>query len=151
MYSSVTPSQRVVLSTSILLKYFTATLNSNSRKKQKNDANNFSVSASSSNLLSQDVVSPQSFIAFEQHIIHATQAWRGCSRIIDSPMPFSYGHLFHLMLFVTFVFGVSFFVFVCFLFSLSFSFQSTRSHLSMVFLCCLFFLLSSKDTDCCHV
>ena len=107
MYSSVTPSQRVVLSTSILLKYFTATLNSNSRKKQKNDANNFSVSASSSNLLSQDVVSPQSFIAFEQHIIHATQAWRGCSRIIDSPMPFSYGHLFHLMLFVTFVLASS--------------------------------------------
>ena len=116
MYSSVTPSQRVVLSTSILLKYFTATLNYNKRKKEKNAANNFSVSASSSNLLSQDVVSPQSFIAFEQHVIHATQAWRGCSRIIDSPMPFSYGHLFHLMLFVTFVFGVSFFVFLCFLF-----------------------------------
>ena len=42
---------------------------------------------------------------FTDHVEKATQAWRGCGTIRDSDMPFSFGHLYHLMLFVTFVFG----------------------------------------------
>jgi predicted membrane chloride channel (bestrophin family) len=75
MYSQLSSSQRVVMSTTLLLKEFASKTNT--------------VAAAT----------------FEKHVEDATQAWRGCSRIIDSPMPYSYSHLFHLMLFVTFVFG----------------------------------------------
>jgi predicted membrane chloride channel (bestrophin family) len=75
MYSKLTPGQRVIMSTTLLMKEF----------------------ASSTNTIA--------LATLEDHIITCTTAWRGCGRIIDSPMPFSYGHLFHLMLFITFVFG----------------------------------------------
>ena len=37
---------------------------------------------------------------FAQLISSATTGWRGCCRIIDCPMPFSYSHMLNLMLFL---------------------------------------------------
>jgi predicted membrane chloride channel (bestrophin family) len=42
---------------------------------------------------------------FAAHVEDASAAWKGCCRIRDNDVPFSFGHLYHLMLFVTFVFG----------------------------------------------
>tara|TARA_B100000795_G_C22711532_1_gene403741 strand:- start:68 stop:1075 length:1008 start_codon:yes stop_codon:yes gene_type:complete len=75
MYCSLTSGQRVIASTTMLLQEFSRMTNT------------------------------LAVATFEKHVEDATQAWRGCGRIIDSPMPYSYSHLFHLMLFVTFVFG----------------------------------------------
>ena len=76
LYSNIDKSsQRVILSTTLLMKEF----------------------AGSTNTIA--------LATLEDHVIAATAAWRGMAKIIDSPMPFSYGHLMHLMLFLTFVFG----------------------------------------------
>ena len=76
MYSKIDKSsQRVVLSTTLLMKEFAVSTNT------------------------------VALATLEDHVIAATSAWRGMAKIIDSPMPYSYGHLMHLMLFLTFVFG----------------------------------------------
>jgi predicted membrane chloride channel (bestrophin family) len=75
MYSLFAPGKRVVVSTNALI-------------------NEFSKQA------------PELAIgAFESHVKDATQARRGAAKIIDSPMPFSYSHLMHLMLFVVIIIG----------------------------------------------
>ena len=37
---------------------------------------------------------------FAGNLEAAASAWRGCARIIDCPMPFSYSHMLNLMLFL---------------------------------------------------
>ena len=75
MYSLFSPGKRVVIATNALIREFS-----------KN-------------------ASELAIGAFESHVNDATQAWRGAGKIIDSPMPFSYSHLMHLMLFVVIIIG----------------------------------------------
>ncbi len=75
MYSRMHPGRRVIVATGELLRAFSE------------NAPDLAVSG------------------FEGHLNDATQAWRGCARIIDDTLPFSYSHLLHLMLFVVIMFG----------------------------------------------
>jgi len=76
MYADLTPHNRVMLSSTLLVQEF-------SSKVTFSPAVNW----------------------FASHIEKATAAWRGCCRLRDSTMPMSFGYLYHLMLFVTFIVG----------------------------------------------
>ena len=75
MYCQMSPGRRVIVATGELLREFSK------------NAPDLAISG------------------FEGHLNDATQAWRGCARIIDDTLPFSYSHLLHLMLFVVIMFG----------------------------------------------
>ena len=75
MYSKYTPSKRVVIATGALLKEFSK----------------FAPAVATA--------------SFESHVNKATLSWRGAAKIVDSPLPFSYSHLMHLMLFLVITLG----------------------------------------------
>ena len=76
MYSKLNAHDRVMLSSSLLVEEF-----------------------------AKGAKLPHTVKWFADHIESASAAWKGCCRIRDNDVPFSFGHLYHLMLFVTFVFG----------------------------------------------